>query len=251
MQKPSERKSILSGIRTVYMQPISTLLIELESVVKKGDNYNIPMDVNTVKVSPLESAYSASIILLSVVMLESILAELKTTNPTPFSDKEIKRFFDVVKFFKETFLLLNPISEPEDRVLLEKIETILKELFVVRNVIAHSHIWEIDYVEDDSGMRADSKELQAGYGNVEFQKIINEETKKTQMLLINLIPIQMNRRDVVIVLKNIIKIIDYLKGLQSQNINVHYHNIKYRDNALPFDDFVNLLWEKWSNSEGP
>jgi hypothetical protein len=161
MQQPIERKQLLSGIKTVYMQPISTLLIELESVVKKSDNCSIPMDVNTVKVSPLESAYSASIILLSVVMLESIFAELKTTNPTPFSENEVKRFFDVEKFFKETFLHSNHIAEPEDREEL-KLETILKELFVVRDVVAHSHIWKIDYVEDDSGMKAESKELQTG-----------------------------------------------------------------------------------------
>jgi hypothetical protein len=234
MQKPNERKSILSGIRTAYMQPISILLIELESVANKSDSYSIPMDVNAVKVSPLESAYSASVILLSVVMLESILAELKTTNPTPYPGGK-----DVKQFFKETFTI--------DK----KLETILHELFVVRDVIAHSHIWEIAYFEDDSGMRVESKELQAGYGRGEFQNRINEETKKTKKLSINLVLIQMNCRDVVIVLKNIIKIIDFLQGQQSQNIYLPYPHIKYGDNCLSFEVFVNQLWEQWANWEGP
>jgi hypothetical protein len=71
------------------------------------------------------------------------------------------------------------------------------------------------------------------------------------MLSINLVLIQMNRRDVVIVLKNIIKIIDFLQGQRSQNIYLLYPNIKYKDNYLSFEVFVNQLWEKWSNSKGP
>lgn len=251
MQRPSEKKLILSGIRTVYMQPISTLIVELESVANKSDSCSIPMNDNDVKVSYLESAYAASIILLSMVMLESILAELKTTNPIPYSERENIQFFNVENYFKEIFLHPNHIAEPENQVIRKELETIGKELFVVRDVIAHSHIWKINYVEDDSGMRAESKELQTGYGNKKFQKIINEENKKTQKLSINLVLIQMNRRDVVIVLKNIIKIIDFLQEQLSPNINLPYQNIKYMGRDLPFNDFVNLFWEKWSNSELP
>ena len=105
-------ENYVSVIGISFVHPITTLLEALESFDPKGPN--------ELQASPFENGYSVAVIVLTVLMLESAVGRTqyvrneKSENP--------------VKFIRSTY----PDSGFADEI---------EELFVIRDVIAHNHIW--------------------------------------------------------------------------------------------------------------
>src|SRR4030066_1748971 len=111
---PTPPEGYISVIGTSYLHPITTLLDALDSHNPKGPN-----DVQS---STFENGYSASIIVLTVLLIESAISRTQYImgNKTP------KKPID---FVRETY----PTSGFPDK---------LEELFVTRDAIVHNHLWE-------------------------------------------------------------------------------------------------------------
>jgi hypothetical protein len=124
----SEAETTLSNLITIvgtsYFQPIVDLVIHLQTSSPEGSH-------DEVHVSPRENGYAAAICLLSVVALESFLMRvryIKHGDPTP----------GALKMFRHLY----PAYPRTDDVV---------EAFVVRDLLAHNHLWEVKYSWEEEG----------------------------------------------------------------------------------------------------
>ena len=204
----------VSIIGTSLLQPIVNLFEDMDSL-----NLNEP---NEVQASSLENGYSAAITALTVVIIESFISRTQYIR----GEKPPKRPMD---FLQTTY----PASGLAD---------ILEELFVVRDVIVHNHVWEIKFLPDELvGMKLVSAELRGGYGDKKFKNVLNPQNRKTRKLSINLLPTKICRTDAVIVFKNALKFLLFLEGRDRRYVYISKQYVQFKGNPTLFTDFVARL----------
>jgi len=206
-------ENYISVIGTSFLDPIVKLMETLDSIYSKHPN--------RVHASPLENGYSAAIITLTVLLVESALNRTRYIFGWDSPTKPLK-------FFKKAF----PSS-----ILYSK----LKELFVIRDVIVHNHIWEMKYRLEEEGMKFISAKLLNSYGNKKFKKIINSKTRKTKLLKMNLLPTEVCRKDVVIVLKSAYEILSFLENKDRKYIYISIQPVKFKGKNMEFSKFIRNL----------
>ncbi len=167
----------------------------------------------------VENGYSAAIIVLTVLLVESAIARtqflLRGNGP--------KKPLDFVR------------STYGGTCFVDKLE----ELFVVRDVIAHNHVWEAQFIWDDQvGMKLISAALKEGYGDKKYAKVLDATTRKTRRLGINLFPTRICREDARTVLKNAVEFLKFLEGLDRRYVYLSPQCVKFRGKRIPFVDVV-------------
>ena len=110
---------IITVIGTSYCQPIADLISRLLS------RERVPTD--TASAGHFENGYSVSIAILLVALLESYVARIRYLRAAELSARG--------KNVPDLLLLLFPGLPNHDA---------LVEVFLLRNVILHNHIWELD-----------------------------------------------------------------------------------------------------------
>jgi hypothetical protein len=158
-----------SFIGSAYAAPIFVLLERLEG--GRGT-------VNEVQASVFEYGHAASIIALTVLFLESYLNVSK--HLTGSHERSVRTYF------ANTF--------PASAYSVE-----ITELFAVRDVIAHNHVWKGQI--DPYTMTWVTLGLLPGYGDKQFQKIIDPLRRTTKKLGLNVVPTRLNYADVRTVIK--------------------------------------------------
>ncbi len=207
-QEPQEYVSIIGSN---YLRPITTLLEILESLDSKGPN--------EVQASAVENGYSAAIIILMVLLVESAVARAQyIRHETP-----PKGPLDFVR-------AIYPDSGFVDK---------LEELFVVRDAIAHNHVWETKFSWDDEvGMKLISAGLKKGYGDRKFRKVHDKSARKTAQLGINLFPTRICRQDARVVLKNAVEFLMFLENQDRRYVYISPQYVKFRGSFIPFVELV-------------
>ena len=212
----------MRDISTDYMTVIGKNL--LMPTVKLIESLKLSgiRSVNEVQTSPFENGYATAIILLTVCLLESILNRTKLIMGTTSKDS-------VLSFFKNTF--------PEPR-----LSDALTELFVVRDVIAHNHIWKakVKYDQNDN-LKLVSTSLLEGYGDKKFRSTIDTKERTSKLLRINLFPTRICWSDVVIVLKTALEIMLFLEAKDRRYVYISEEYVEFNNETIKFLDFVNGL----------
>ncbi len=205
--------TIVSIIGNAYLDSIASLIEGLESLDRHGPN--------EVQVSSKESGYSVSIIMLSVLMLESFLVRLKYLD----GDYNKDHVLIVAK---------NNLS-PE-------LFNTAEELFTIRDVIAHNHVWEAEIeFDDDYQMKLLSAHLLPGYGNTRFNRVVDKDKRKTKLLGLNAFPSRIGRADVLIVLDQLLECLEYLrKNRKNSAILVNSH-VRYKGRLVSFSEILQTL----------
>lgn len=113
-----------------------------------------------------------------------------------------------------------------------KLKQLLTEVFVIRDVIAHNHIYEVEVLSDqDWKMLGHKQKLLKGYGfDTKYKACVNSRTRKTRLLKFNVQPAKIGFED----LFKVLVVIDLLVGV-TQNIlgrmhipfHVHYKIDEY------------------------
>lgn len=196
-------------------QPIFDLVEKLES--------KTPNPPNEVQSGFDENGYSAAIIVLAVLILESAI------NRTKYFRKEITQTA-APKFFAKICDDINLIAE-------------VKEAFTCRDVIVHNHIWKGEiFWDDDGSLKYDNRpKLLDGYGNKRFASTLDSVTEQSIRLGINLLPPRIWRRDAYIVLRVVVRAIMALHdSLNEQHFFFRTH-VVYRSNLLSVDQAMNQI----------
>ncbi len=201
----------ISIIGFSYLSPIVRLLETLESLDSKGPN--------PVQASPLENGYSTAIIILTMLLVESAIARTQYV----LGEKPPKK---ALEFVRKTFVSSDFVDQ-------------LEELFVVRDVIAHNHVWEAEFIWDDQfGMKLISAALEKGYGDKKYAKVFDSATRKTRRLGINLFPTRICREDAIAVLKNAVEFLRFLERLDRRYVYISPQQVNFRGRPRPFVDLV-------------
>lgn len=204
----------ISIVGTNLLQPITTLFEELEKVARGP---------NEVQASGPENGFATSVAALTVFLLESTIQRLKYRRGDNPSEKPIPYI-----------RLIYPDSPWVDK---------LEELFIVRNVIVHNHIWEAKiYWDEDMKMRLSSAEFNKEFGgNKAFYRVLDKEKRKTKLLGINLFPNRISHDDAVIVLINATDFLLFLENEDRNYVYISPQPIMYQERSMTFVDFVKGL----------
>ena len=210
-----KREEKISCIGISFLEPIIILYRKLQRMKFSG--------YSKTQVSSNENGYSVSIIVLTILMIESVL------NRVRYLEKEKK---DNLKFFSMKF------SKEED--LIKK----LHEIYVLRDLIVHNHIWRISYEFDNNYNEIKLyQKLLGGYGDKrpdkKYKDYVNKRNKLTKKLKLNVNPIKIGKQDV-------IKVFSFTKDLFLEGQNKSYFplsNFKFKSNSkyLNFYEIVDKI----------
>jgi hypothetical protein len=210
----------VSVIGDSWLHPIVKLVETLESFNPKGPN--------EVQASTFENGYSAAIVTLTVFLVESILNRTRYVMGVapPSGGRQT-----ALNFFRTQF----PTSSLVDN---------LEELFVVRDMIAHNHLWEAQIEWGDEGLKFASEPMHPGrplYGDPKFDKVFDKDTRKTCLLGINLFPTKICREDAITVLKCAYEILWFLETIDRNYCYLSIQPVEFSGQIMTFSDFVTQL----------
>ena len=153
-----------------------------------------------------EHGHAAAAIILSVIGIEAY------RNRIYFLEKRgIDRRSSV------TSHLCNILAKKSISFPTSKLKPLLEEVFVVRDVIAHNHIYQVNVYYDQGWMMLGHKQkLLEGYGfDSKYKSSVNPRTKKTKLLKLNVQPAKIGFEDiftVLVVIDLLIKIMQQVFG---------------------------------------
>ena len=201
----------ISFIAPWYAQAIADLFTKV---------FDYHSTANEIQANPYEAAYSCSIILLLVTMLEGIAARAASISKELGSNEK----FNALKYL-----------EGKCSGIFSKDE--LKEIFVVRDSIVHSHLWETKASTDpESWMNILKRELSSSFGDFKRKSALDEASYRTRELQIEIIPAKMISQEAVKVFDiviNAIKIVDahtnHIMGIDSCRIAFNKYEMNLPD----------------------
>lgn len=144
---------------------------------------------NEVHASVHDYGHAVSAIALTVLFLESFLNISKHLNGS--QERSVR------SYYRKTF----PGSPHQEELL---------ELFVIRDIIAHNHVWTGRI--DPMTMTWITVDLMPGYGGIAFRNVVDVRQRVTKKLGLNVVPTRVGYRDVRIVVKTVAAI---LRDLQA------------------------------------
>jgi hypothetical protein len=210
--KPNEElASVLFGR---LLQPIVDLFELLEQSDPKGPN--------EVQAGMFENGYAVSVIVLSALVVESAL------NRTRYIRKEEQRESPV-----GTLKRLGSIELAND----------IEEVFVLRDIIAHNHIWKAAVCWDDSGeMALDSAAKLPAYGDEKFDRVVDPKTRTSRRLKLDAFPLRIHRATAIAVLKKTCEVLKFLEGLDRQYVYLSQPwHVRRGKQLVPFYKWVDSL----------
>jgi len=211
---PKNENGYVSVVGHSLIQPILDLVENLES--------KPPVRPNEVQTGQRENGYSLAIIVLSAILFESVL------NRTAYVRGEERSGPD---YFKEISPDKNTAAEVE-------------EIFAVRNVIAHNHLWEATttWSERDDGLKfAEPPILREGYGDKRHVVIIDSKTRKSRLLGINMFPPRIWRRDAYIVMKTVAKGIGVIESMDRRYFYLSPNHFWFQKRTVTFSEVMGQL----------
>jgi len=203
---------VITVIGFAYLQPISDLLERLleKSISKAGP----------AGVSDHENGYSAATILLLVALLESFTARLRFVRKSEGVSGSLSTPELLPKFF--------PALDIEDD---------LVEVCLVRNVLAHNHIWHMD-VSDFPAVGAPTlatpKEL-GFHTNKEYEHVVDVSIRRTRKLSLNVTPTLVDRSDVRKVFKVVWSTLEFMHAADFRHTPLAGRTVRFQGQRRQFE----------------
>ena len=213
----NNREAKISCIGISFIEPILDLYTKLKNFSFSG--------YSKTQVSSRENGYSVSIVVLSILLIESAL------NRVRYLEKNKK---NNLKFFDEKFNNA-------------QLSTKLHEIYVLRDLIVHNHIWIISYEFDQNYNEVKIyQKLLDGYGGKrphsgKYVDYVDKRKKCTKNLKLNINPIKVNTTDVIKVFTVIKELFNFLEQRSKAYFPLSHFDFKYDDKYLTFYDIVGKI----------
>lgn len=181
-----------------YFQVIANLFERLVSL--KG------IQKSAALAGPIENPFSAAIAILGVVGFESIFSRLKHVHKISGSKKPYQHIAELYSDF--------PYS---DR---------LKEVYVIRDILAHNHLWKIEFKQmtgEIIGIERDQD-----FGDNKFKECVDLTAGKTKLLKLHVIPTSIDRTDSIQVIETVWDSLIFLEEKDRSNVYVSDQNYQYK-----------------------
>lgn len=205
-----------------YFQPILDLCERL--------TLRPPTTVAASRVTHFENGYSLSIVLLSVVMLEALIGRVSDlqTRLGAKGKANTSRLSvpDYIAGLRRSF----------------KLKKSLTEVFVLRDAIAHGHVWSLEVSgHAKHGSVLHSAKLGAAYGDKKFCDRVNLRTRRTRALGLHVVPSAVSRKEVIKVLDVIRRTLMFLEHNKLIESNVTRYHGRLRGKPFEFWDIIDVL----------
>ena len=218
MNMKKKRQIVISVLGMTYIKPIIDLYTKLDE--QKFEKFS------RTKVSLNENGYSTSTIVLSILMVESIINRVKYL--------EKKNKIENVKFFSDFCKDSKLVSH-------------LTELYVIRDIIVHNHLWSVSYEFDEKyNEKKIYQKLLEGYGSKrgkrsdwKYKNYVDIKNKVTKNLKLNIVPMNIGKEDVIKIFKVLKNLLKYLEEKELSKTNKIYFPItgfhyKFKNEDLDF-----------------
>ncbi len=215
MKNPST--GIVSVIGLNLIEPLLELIDNLQA-----RPLNEP---NEVQANQPENGYSCAIIALSVFVLESAI------NRTRYIRKDNEKK-DIAEYLSE---ISSDVELAKD----------IKEVIAIRDVIVHNHLWEANvYWDDNDNWQLKFSELPkllGIYGNKRFRSVLNETTRTSHRLNLNLFPLRIWRQDAFKVLKAVGRALSTLESLDHNYFSISQGHFMFHGRLQSWNDILSSL----------
>jgi hypothetical protein len=175
---------------------------------------------NEVQTSPRENGYAISIIALTAFLVEGACGRARYISRQEWSSP------------------VDTLRNLGANDLAGKIE----EIFVVRDAIAHSHLWKAKISREQNDLRFKGKPVRLpGYGDRKFQRVVDLNSRTTRQLKLDVFPTRIHRRTAIIVLKECAKALKFLESKDRQFVYLTPQQVLFTGKFIPFYKWIRKL----------
>lgn len=198
-----------------YFEPICTLLERLE-----GFNEHEKSEVQS---GFFVNGFSVSICLLAVACLESYVMRVRYVNKA--SQKDIDKV-PIVKYLPKLYKDFPYIDD-------------LNEIYILRDIIMHNHLWEIGFTWNDNGMELTGANKKSS-GDRKYSTNVDMNKRKTTKLGLTVNPIKVGKSEVFKVLQTMWKILIFLEKKDRNQCYVSSAHYRYKGKMTQFGEVVGM-----------
>ena len=164
-----------------------------------------------------EGGYAAAIIVMLAVAVESMVARDRYFNPRACGHER------------------EPVHEYMQKVHRYRRHVRLSELFALRDAIVHNHVWRFCYVLRPQGGRRLVSTLRVSWsGDRRFRERLNPKDLRTKLLRANVIPMRMDRKDVLKAFEVALDLFSYVYERGAKPVRIAEEIVRFRGKPLPF-----------------
>ena len=118
----------------------------------------------------------------------------------------------------------------------------VEEVFVIRDVVAHSHLWvaQVDWQRDDLIFVNGPTKLPA-YGDAKFNSVVDTKSRTTRRLKLDVFPTKIRQQSAVIAMKQAVKVLRFLENIDRNIAYASIHHIRVGNNLILFFKWVDEL----------
>lgn len=197
-----------------YFEPICVLLEKLEKFREQQNDAQSGFFVN---------GFAASICLLAVACLESYVMRVRFVQKA--SQKDIDRT-PVVNYLPQLYQKFPYVEE-------------LKEIYILRDIIIHNHLWELGFTWEENGMSVTNAKKRSS-GDSKYLQNVDVSARKTKVLGLTVNPIKVGKFEVTKVLQTMWKILIFLEQRDRNQCYVSAARYKYKGKMVQFGKVVGM-----------
>lgn len=212
---------VITVVGNAYLQPIADLL---DRLLKRPTSGAGPAGA-----SEHENGYSAALVVLLVAVLESYTARLRFVRSTEVIAGNLSTPELLAKYF--------PSLPSRDE---------LVEVFLVRNVLSHNHIWHLDvsdFARAGAPTLATPKEL--GFQtNKHYEQVVDVPARKTRKLGLNVSPTSVDRSDVRKVFDMVWRTLKFMNAQDFRHTPLGGSMVSFRGKRQQFEDLLKEITDE-------
>lgn len=208
--------SLVTIVGSSYFEPISVLLEKLEKYDKGSSN--------EVHAGYYVNGFASAICILAVVCLESYVMRVRYVNKATQKDIEkvsvpvyLRKLYQDFPFEDELF-----------------------EIHIVRDALAHNHLWEVSYLWDEEREMIFHSVNKWSRGDNKYRVYVDPSTNQTKKLRLNINPIKVGKSDAISVLQTVWKILIFLEGKNRDQCYVSHLRASHKGEFMRFGEIVGM-----------
>jgi len=212
---------VITVVGSAYLQPIADLLDKLLNQPLSG--------VGPAGTSMHENGYSVSLVVLLIALLESYTARLRFVRSTESIAASMSTSDLLAKYFPT---------------LPTKVE--LVEVFLLRNVLAHNHIWHLDISDfERAGSPTLATPKKLGFQtNKHYEQVVDISARKTRTVRLNVSPTAVDRSDVRKVFDSVWRTLKFMNAQDFRHTPLAGSTVHFRGKLRQFEDLLQEITDE-------
>lgn len=225
----AKTQKLITVITTQYLEHVVLELLEKSFDVYRRRDFN----KKQFQVSVLENAHATAAIVLTVLAIEAYRNRIFYLEGKKVGRSAVKDLVEIIDSRVSGFPMQSFLN-------------ILTEVFVIRDVVVHNHIYEVDVLYTKNWeMTGHRQKLLEGYGDdSKFKSSVNSRTRKTKLLKFNIQPAKIGFED----LYTLLTFVDLFIGIYQRTFGYGHlpFHLSYRINDEYEDNLSKILTHYYS-----